>query len=140
MTKADISISTNMYQDDYIFNLLDKKILNHFVYKGAYELCNIKTKEIYYKVLLEETTEQPIGLPNDTYVFINYLPSIYTQDKPIKGKQVILDLTLKGWCHEHNRKDLLISKYPFFTDDLVFTKQLFKTFNKHRSEIITPII
>jgi hypothetical protein len=128
MTKADIYIPKNMYQDDFILDVLDSDILNHFEYQGAHELCNIKTREIYFKVFLKEKTDTPIGLPNDTYVFINYLPSINTQDLSIKGKQVILDLTLKGWCHEHNRKDLLISKYPFFTDDLVFTKQLFKTF------------
>ncbi|WP_018342725.1 hypothetical protein [Cytophaga aurantiaca] len=127
MTNA-ILIDRGIKHENFVSLLLHLDLLRYFEYQGIYELCDIKSKEIYYNVFLKETSKYPFGIQHSNIEFIGYLSPINLQDLPIRGKSVILNITLKGWWDKTNKQHLIISKYPFFTDDLVFTKRLFEKF------------
>lgn len=126
--ETTILIKNKTKQTNFVSLLLHNELLKYFEYEGMFELCDVITKEVYYKVSLKENVQFPFGLTNTDVDFIGYLSSINIQDVPIRGKSVILNLTLKGWTKKDNKKELIISKYPFFTDDLIFTKRLFEKY------------
>lgn len=127
--EQSILLRRDVKHENFASLLLNLDVLKYFEYQGIYELCDIKSKETYYNIILKETSKYPFGTQDLNFEFIGYLSPIYLQDISLRGKSVVLNITLKGWWDKNNKQDLIISKYPFFTDDLVFTKRLFEKFH-----------
>ena len=129
------SLCSKTKSENFASLLLNLDLLKYFEYLGIYELCDIKSKETYYNVFLKETSKYPFGTQQSNIEFIGYLSPIYLQDISMRGKSVILNITLKGWWDRNKMQTLIVSKYPFFTDDLVFTKRLFEKYETKQQHI-----
>jgi hypothetical protein len=130
--QANMHLKVDTKNQSFRSTLLHSDILKYFEYNGMYELCDIKTHEEYYKVALKEKAHRPFANEELDLDFVGYLSIISVQDIPIRGKSIVLSLSLKGWCSKTHRKNLIISKYPFLTEDLIFTKRLFEKYNSSK--------
>jgi hypothetical protein len=108
--QANMHLKVDTKNQSFVSSLLHSDILKYFEYNGMYELCDIKTHEEYYKVSLKEKSLRPFANEEQDLDFVGYLSVISIQDIPIRGKSVVLSLSLKGWCSKTHKKDLIISR------------------------------
>ena len=110
---------------------LPEGLLLHFNIMEIVELCDIKTKKLFYTISIEEKNEL-IGIQNGAEFKSKGFSSITLQDFPIRGKAVYLKIGRRKWQHKINPKIFHRNDFSYVAVGSGFTKEL-ADFLKYRS-------
>ena len=110
---------------------LPEGLLLHFNIMEIVELCDIKTKKLFYTISIEEKNEL-IGIQNGAEFKSKGFSSITLQDFPIRGKAVYLKIGRRKWQHKINPKIFHRNDFSYLAVGSGFTKEL-ADFLKYRS-------
>jgi hypothetical protein len=112
-------------------HVLPSELLNYFRTTEVLELCNIKTKEVFIEVKLEENNQLPnFYFPSD-YESKGFLSSKRIQDFPLRGKAVYLTIKRRRWRHKLNKNEIR-SDYSFIAEGSKLTVELSAFFKRYR--------
>ncbi len=106
-----------------ISHVLPIEILQYFQITGVQELGNIKTKEVFIEVQLEEKNALPKGYLSIEYESKGFLSSKRVQDFPLRGKGVYLVIKRRRWRHKETKKEIR-SDYSFIAEGSKLTQEL----------------
>jgi len=103
---------------------LPASILKYFTITSCIELCDIKTKEVFIEVHLEENNVLPDGYNSMDYESKGFYPSKSIQDFPIRGKALYLCIKRRVWRHKSNPSITIKSDYSFIAEGSKLTQEL----------------
>lgn len=106
-------------------------LLVHFDVVDIIELCDIKTKKLFYTISIEEKNEV-IGISNGSEFKSKGFSYLTLQDFPIRGKAVYLKIGRRKWQHKINPKVFHRNDFSYVAVGSGFTKEL-ADFLKDRS-------
>lgn len=104
-------------------HILPAQLLSHYSVTAVLELGDIKTKELYLEIHLEEDNELRSSLKVSEYESKGFSSSSRIQDFPLRGKAVYLQIKRRRWRNKTTRKDLL-NDYTFIAEGAKLTKEL----------------
>lgn len=103
---------------------LPSDMLNHFTITSSIELCDIKTKEVFIEVHLEENNILPDGYNSIDYESKGFYRSKRIQDFPVRGKALYLCIKRRVWRHKSNPATTIKSDYSFIAEGSKLTKDI----------------
>jgi len=106
-----------------ISHILPSEILQYFQITGVRELGDIKTKEVFIEIQLEEKNALPKGYLSIEYESKGFLSSKRVQDFPLRGKGVYLVIKRRRWRHKETEKEIR-SDYSFIAEGSKLTQEL----------------
>jgi hypothetical protein len=107
-------------------------LLLHFDIIDIIELCDVKTKKLFYTISIEEKNEI-IGILNGSEFKSKGFSYLTLQDFPIRGKAVYLKIGRRKWQHKINPKVFHRNDFSYVAVGSGFTKEL-ADFLKDRSK------
>jgi hypothetical protein len=102
---------------------LPEGLLVHFDIIDIIELCDIKTKKLFYTISIEEKNEI-IGIHNGAEFKSKGFSYLTLQDFPIRGKAVYLKIGRRKWQHKINPKIFHRNDFSYVAVGSGFTKEL----------------
>jgi len=106
-----------------ISHVLPGELLEHFDINKVNELCDIKTKNIFLSVDLDEKNNLPPGYDSSCYQSKGFMSDKTIQDFPLRGKAVFLTIRRRRWRHKQTKEEIR-SDYSFITEGAKLTQGL----------------
>jgi hypothetical protein len=106
-----------------INHFLPKNLLEHFSITGISELCEVKSKQVYFEISLEENNKILRDVDITQYESKG-LTEITLQDFPIRGKAVYLKIKRRRWRHKTNPSIIIRNDFSFVAEGSGFTQEL----------------
>ena len=107
-----------------ISHFLPKGLLEYFTVTTLYELCDLKSKELYFEISLEENNK----ILNEEIDVSQYESKGFTeitiQDFPIRGKSVFLKIKRRRWRNKVNPSTIIRNDFSFVAEGSGFTQEL----------------
>jgi hypothetical protein len=111
-------------EQDLISHFLPKNLLLHFSVTGILELCDVKSKQGYYEISLEEHNEiLLVGIDGSLYESKG-LSEITIQDFPLRGKAVYLKIRRRKWRLKEGTGKTIRNDFSFVAEGSGFTQEL----------------
>lgn len=102
---------------------MPSNLLAHFNLTALIELCDVKTKEEYFELCLEEKNEILLDVNTSLYESKD-LSEITIQDFPIRGKAVYLKIKRRRWRLKSDPNKIIRNDLTFIAEGSGFTKEL----------------
>ena len=106
-----------------ISHFLPKDLLEHFSITGLLELCEVKSKQVYFEIYLEENNKILQDVDATDYESKG-LTEITIQDFPIRGKAVYLRIKRRRCRHKTNPSIIIRNDFSFVAEGSGFTQEL----------------
>ncbi len=106
-----------------ICHFLPKDLLEHFSITGLLELCEVKSKQVYFEIYLEENNKILQDVDATDYESKG-LTEITIQDFPIRGKAVYLRIKRRRWRHKTNPSIIIRNDFSIVAEGSGFTQEL----------------
>ncbi len=106
-----------------ISHFLPKDLLEHFSITGLLELCEVKSKQVYFEIYLEENNKILQDVDATDYESKG-LTEITIQDFPIRGKAVYLRIKRRRWRHKTNPSIIIRNDFSIVAEGSGFTQEL----------------
>ena len=103
---------------------LPKDLLQHFRTVQVLDLCDIKTKESFIEIYLEEKNNLPESYNSSEYESKGFYPSKRVQDFPIRGKALYLCIKRRVWRKKKHPNITIKSDYSFVSEGSKLTKDI----------------
>ena len=107
----------------FISHFLPKGLLEHFSILDVFELCDIKEKQHYFEIVLEENNKILKEVDANLYESKGFT-EITIQDFPIRGKAVYLKIKRRRWRLKTNPKISIRNDFSFVAEGSGFTQEL----------------
>lgn len=104
--------------------ILPSELLEHFNVTKVIELGDIRTKNMFYHLHLEEINNLPKGYDKSLYESKGFLNEKTIQDFPLRGKAVYLKIKRRRWRLKSDKKIELKNDYSFITEGSKLTQEL----------------
>ena len=107
-----------------ISHFLPKGLLEHFSITNIFELCDIKDKQHFFEITLEENNKiLKEGIDVSLYESKGFT-EITIQDFPIRGKAVFLKIKRRRWRNKIDPKISIRNDFSFVAEGSGFTQEL----------------
>lgn len=107
----------------FISHFLPKGLLEHFTIIDVFELCDIKEKQHYFEISLDENNKILKQVDSSLYESKGFT-EITIQDFPIRGKAVYLKIKRRRWRLKDNPNSIIRNDFSFIAEGSGFTKEL----------------
>ena len=88
------------------------------------ELCDVKSKQLYFEISLEENNRILKEDVDITQYESKGFTEITIQDFPIRGKAVYLKIKRRRWRHKTNPEFIIRNDFSFVAEGSGFTQEL----------------
>ncbi len=106
-----------------ISHFLPKGLLEHFSIIHVFELCDLKDKQHYFEIVLEENNKILKEVDATLYESKGFT-EITIQDFPIRGKAVYLKIKRRRWRLKDNPNIIIRNDFSFVAEGSGFTQEL----------------
>ena len=111
-------------ESSIISHFLPKNLLEHFSITQLLELCDVKSKQLYFEISLEENNRILKEDVDITQYESKGFTEITIQDFPIRGKAVYLKIKRRRWRHKTNPEFIIRNDFSFVAEGSGFTQEL----------------
>lgn len=111
-------------EKELISHFLPKNLLFHFSITDLVELCEVKSRQSYFEIYLEENNEiLAAGIDASLYESKG-LSEITIQDFPIRGKAVYLKIKRRRWRLKTDAGKIIRNDFTYIAEGSGFTREL----------------
>lgn len=110
-------------EKDIIGHVLPSGLLNHFTLTDVFLLCDVKSKNEFLEIHLEEKNKILSDVDPTQYESKGFT-EITLQDFPIRGKAVYLNIRRRRWRHKTDPKITIRNDFSFVAEGAGFTQEL----------------
>jgi len=103
--------------------VLPGELVDNFTITSVVNLGDVKTKQEFIEVLLEEKNVLPAGYNVADYESKGFLSTRRVQDFPLRAKAVYLIIKRRRWRHKQTKKEIQ-SDYSYLAEGSKITKDL----------------
>ena len=103
--------------------ILPNGLLDYFSILSTVELCDVKSKEAFYEIVLEENNKIYLDVDTSLYESKGFT-EVTLQDFPIRGRSVFLIIRRRRWRHKKDPKIIIRNDFSFVAEGSGFTKEL----------------
>ena len=103
--------------------ILPAGVLDYFSIISTIELCDIKSKEAYFEIVLEEHNKILLDVDTSLYESKGFT-EITLQDFPIRGRAVFLIIRRRRWRLKEDHKKTIRNNFSLVAEGSGFTKEL----------------
>jgi hypothetical protein len=107
----------------FISHFLPKGLLEHFTISNMFELCDVKEKQHYFEISLDENNKILKQVDSSLYESKGFT-EITIQDFTIRGKAVYLKIKRRRWRLKDNPNSIIRNDFSFIAEGSGFTKEL----------------
>ncbi len=111
-------------EKELISHFLPKDLLRHFSITDLVELCEVKSKQSYFEICLEENNEILVAGIDASLYESKGLSEITIQDFPIRGKAVYLKIKRRRWRLKKDPGKIIRNDFTYIAEGSGFTQEL----------------
>jgi hypothetical protein len=111
-------------EKELISHFLPKNLLLHFSITNLVELCEVKSRQSYFEIYLEENNEILVAGIDASLYESKGLSEITIQDFPIRGKAVYLKIKRRRWRLKTDSGKIIRNDFTYIADGSGFTQEL----------------
>lgn len=111
-------------EKELISHFLPKNLLLHFSITNLVELCEIKSRQSYFEIYLEENNEILVAGIDASLYESKGLSEITIQDFPIRGKAVYLKIKRRRWRLKTDPGKIIRNDFTYIAEGSGFTQKL----------------
>jgi hypothetical protein len=111
-------------EKELISHFLPKNLLLHFSITNLVELCEVKSRQSYFEIYLEENNEILVGGIDASLYESKGLSEITIQDFPIRGKAVYLKIKRRRWRLKTDAGKIIRNDFTYIAEGSGFTQEL----------------
>lgn len=111
-------------EKELISHFLPKNLLLHFSITNLVELCEIKSRQSYFEIYLEENNEILVADVEASLYESKGLSEITIQDFPIRGKAVYLKIKRRRWRLKNDPGKIIRNDFSYIAEGSGFTREL----------------
>jgi hypothetical protein len=111
-------------EKELISHFLPKNLLLHFSITNLVELCEVKSRQSYFEIYLEENNEILVAGIDASLYESKGLSEITIQDFPIRGKAVYLKIKRRRWRLKTDSGKIIRNDFPYIAEGSGFTQEL----------------
>lgn len=111
-------------EKELISHFLPKNLLLHFSITNLVELCEIKSRQSYFEIYLEENNEILTEGIDACLYESKGLSEITIQDFPIRGKAVYLKIKRRRWRLKTDPGKIIRNDFAYIAEGSGFTQEL----------------
>jgi hypothetical protein len=108
---------------DLISHFLPEGLLAHFDIVAVFVLGDVKSKQMYFEICLEEQNKV-LGIKDASQYESKGFTEVTLQDFPIRGKAVYLKIKRRRWRHKLDAKQIIRNDFSFVAEGSGFTQEL----------------
>jgi hypothetical protein len=109
---------------ELINHFLPKNLLLHFSITHLVELCEVKSRQSYFEIYLEENNEILVAGIDASLYESKGLSEITIQDFPIRGKAVYLKIKRRRWRLKTDSGKIIRNDFTYIAEGSGFTQEL----------------
>lgn len=98
-------------------------LLDHFSITHLIELCDVRTKTVYFEIYLEENNNILVDVDSSLYESKG-LTEITIQDFPLRGRAVYLKIRRRKWRLKEGAGKIIRNDFSFVAEGSGFTQEL----------------
>jgi hypothetical protein len=111
-------------ENELIRYFLPDELLKHFEVESVYELCDISTRKMFFKIDLTERNKLSGNYDEAEYESKGFYEEKTVQDFPIRGKAVYLCIKRRRWRHKERKTEIVGNDYSFIAKGSKLTQEL----------------
>jgi hypothetical protein len=111
-------------EKELISHFLPKNLLLHFSITNLVELCEVKSRQSYFEIYLEENNEILVAGIDASLYESKGLSEITIQDFPIRGKAVYLKIKRRRWRLKTDSGKIIRNDFTYIAEGSGFTQEL----------------
>lgn len=111
-------------EKEVISHFLPKNLLLHFSITNLVELCEVKSRQSYFEIYLEEHNEILVEGIDASLYESKGLSEITIQDFPIRGKAVYLKIKRRRWRLKTDSGKIIRNDFTYIAEGSGFTQEL----------------
>lgn len=111
-------------ETELVSHFLPKNLLLHFSITNLVELCELKSRQSYFEIYLEENNEILVAGIDASLYESKGLSEITIQDFPIRGKAVYLKIKRRRWRLKKNPGKIIRNDFTYIAEGSGFTQEL----------------